>query len=78
MVRDFKGSELVFFRAEVGCGFHRLVPGYFLAAVAGFAAEDAGHGAFGDVLGFVEGLPSRMLAIRSACSSSYGVRLFCL
>src|SRR3954468_4728904 len=52
----FERPELVFFRTEVGRGFHRIVPRDFLAAVAGFAAEDAGHGAFGDVLGFIERL----------------------
>ena len=35
---------------------HCLVPGDFLAAVGGFAAEDGGEGAFGDVLGLVDGL----------------------
>ena len=54
--RDFVGTEFIVFRAQVSCGFHRVVPGYFLAAVAGLAAEDAGHGVLGDVLSFVDGL----------------------
>src|SRR3979409_1554390 len=52
----FERPELVFFGAEVSGGFHGIVPGDFLAAVAGFAAEDAGHRGLGDVLGFVERL----------------------
>src|SRR4051812_11560675 len=54
--RHLKRPELVLFWSEVSGGFHRIVPRYFLAAVAGFAAEDAGHCAFGDVLGFVKRL----------------------
>src|SRR5947207_4870142 len=54
--RDFEWSELVLFRPEVSFGFHGLVPGDFLAAVAGFTADDAGERAFGNVLGFVNRL----------------------
>ncbi len=52
--RDFERAEFVFFGAEVRRGFHCFVPGDFAAGVAGFAADDAGHGRFGDVLCFVD------------------------
>src|SRR5262249_21736630 len=54
--RNLIRTELVILRPQTLRRLHRIVPSYFLPAVAGFAAKNAGHRRLGHVLRLIDWL----------------------